>query len=502
MSDWQRLDPRVLLIGPVEAARQLVVPAVIAMVGIGSQQPRALLLLTPLFVIGAVVLGVIPWLTTRFRIEDERLLVHTGLLNRKQLTAPIERVRSVDLEATVLHRLLSLRKVLVGTGVDDGRIELDSLSVAQAQDLRERLLGSRPAAVPATAEDGLDASSVGLHESTALPAAPAPVVLARLDPRWARFAPFSLARLAVVAGLVGAIWQFDLPVEETGQDVWNWAVQASIWLVGIGLALALISLWCVGSALSYLVSWWDLRLAREHGNLTLTRGLFTTTSTTVEEDRIRGVELQEPVLLRMVRGAELKSLVTGLDEGVYPVLPQCPVAFARDVGSQVLDDGGAGLSVPLAQHGRFARRRGHVRAQWMTTGWLLPLAVAGVLADVIGAGWAVVAALMGAGLGVLVGEMSYAHLGHALTGTHLVVGRGALTRIRTVLARRGVIGWTMRQSLFQRRHDLVTLTATTAAGNEFVALRDVDRAIAVALIREVSPTLGRWDLAAAVSSRR
>jgi len=52
-------------------------------------------------------------------------------------------VRSVDLEASLLHRILGLQKVQIGTGVDDDRITLDALATADAQALRTTLLTRR-----------------------------------------------------------------------------------------------------------------------------------------------------------------------------------------------------------------------------------------------------------------------------------------------------------------------------------------------------------------------
>jgi putative membrane protein len=41
------------------------------------------------------------------------------------------------------------------------------------------------------------------------------------------------------------------------------------------------------------------------------------------------------------------------------------------------------------------------------------------------------------------------------------------------LQRHGIIGWTVRQSVFQRRAGLATVRATTAAGAGAYAIRDV-----------------------------
>jgi putative membrane protein len=245
----------------------------------------------------------------------------------------------------------------------------------------------------------------------------------------------------------------------------------------------------------YAVQWWDFVLAREPGrrpgelgNLRLTARLFTTRSTTVEEARIRGVELDEPVLLRVVGGAELSTLATGVGEsGVTKVLPPCPIDVATGVGGALLEDDEP-LRRPLVPHGPAARRRCHVREQW---GTLIFTAVAIAATAVLDLGWWVPAVVLVvcAVIGVLTAEAEYAHLGHGVTGRHLVAGSGSWTRTRTALELEGVIGWVVKQNLFQRRAGLVTLVATTAAGAEKVVVRDVPERLGVALANAATPGL-------------
>jgi len=83
----------------------------------------------------------------------------------------------------------------------------------------------------------------------------------------------------------------------------------------------------------------------------------------------------------------------------------------------------------------------------------------------------------------------YAGLGHHLTARHLVVSSGSFSRRRDALSRDGIIGWNLRQTLFQRRSGLVTLTATTAAGKQGYHLHDVEQSRAVQVGAEVTPAL-------------
>jgi putative membrane protein len=80
-------------------------------------------------------------------------------------------------------------------------------------------------------------------------------------------------------------------------------------------------------------------------------------------------------------------------------------------------------------------------------------------------------------------------LGHAVTGRHLVVRQGSLVRRRCALANDGIIGWHLRQSIFQRRAGLVTVIATTAAGRQHYSLPDLPVDMSVPVVSRATPGL-------------
>lgn len=147
--EWHRLSPRMLLVNPVRALGSMLVPLLIAFfIGRGEGGSWWVWIA----VVGgalALVAGTVSWFITRYRVTDVQLQLRTGLFSRRVLTAPLDRVRSVDIESTPVHRVLGLTTVKVGTGVDSSRIELDGLARDQAAALRTFLLsrsGVRPGA--------------------------------------------------------------------------------------------------------------------------------------------------------------------------------------------------------------------------------------------------------------------------------------------------------------------------------------------------------------------
>jgi putative membrane protein len=295
----------------------------------------------------------------------------------------------------------------------------------------------------------------------------------------------------LLAGAVGVFSQFadDLPIwnEETATSAWTWITQFAIVAVVLVLAVGGLALWLVVSVGGYVLQWWGFRLVREHGNLHLTSGLVTTRSITVEEAKVRGVEMTEPVLMRLVGGAELSTLATGVEDGVTQVLPPCPRDVAVGVGGAVLEQSGP-LTRPLVGHGPKAHRRAWFRQLRNALDVVVVLAVAWWWFDLTW--WWLGAIAVGLlDLAAAVGEASYRHLGHALGEQHLVAGSGTLARVRTVLETDGIIGWVVDQSWWQRRIGLADLTATTAAGAEKVVVRDVRLDVAVALADAATPGL-------------
>ena len=92
-----------------------------------------------------IALGISRWVTTRYRITPTVVEVREGLLQRKHLTVPRDRVRTVDVSAHPLQRLLRLVKVEIGTGTSHHGAEtltLDGLPAATAASAARRTAAS------------------------------------------------------------------------------------------------------------------------------------------------------------------------------------------------------------------------------------------------------------------------------------------------------------------------------------------------------------------------
>jgi len=472
-----------LLVHPVrELARY--VPALVGLVVAGRSVGNGeAWWLGPLGVVVVIALSVLRWATTRYRITPEQVQLRTGLLQRKTVATPADRVRSVDVTASPLHRLLGLAKVDIGTGGHGSGLLLDSLPVAEAAALRAELLHRSVVPPPAGHVQAVEDRDTEL---------------ARLDLRWVRFAPFTMSGVLGAVAILGIGWnlldQMNVTPSDVGpvRGVLDHLRRTQIWLDVLQGLVALAAFVTVLSICGYVLSYWGFRLTRHpQGSLHVTRGLLTTRATSIEERRLRGVELAEPLLLRAVHAARLSGITTGLtskgaaDGGSSMLLPPAPRAVAREVATQILRDP-APVEVVLTAHGSAARRRRFMRA--LLSAFVLIVA-AGVAISSGAPQWLALPAMVTVPAAAVLAADRYRSLGHAIAGSFLVTRAGSLERRRDVLECDGIIGWNVRQTFFQRRGGLATLTATTAAGRQRYAVTDVPLSVAFSLANRALPGL-------------
>jgi putative membrane protein len=518
--EWQRLDPRMLLVYPVNEIMKYI-PVLLGSIIVGTTSGNPLWSLIPVALVAAF--GIARWFTTSYRIDADHVQLRSGIVARRTLSVPRPRIRSVDVEADLLHRMLGLAVLAIGTGkqTDKGEeFKLDALDTSQIPALRAELLSHTGKHVP----EHIDETGAP-HVSHPDALAESGVEIGHWRQAWVRYAPLSLTGLAVVAPIAGLGAQYGVidvlsksaVVQHLDDDT---AAVVAITIAGLTvLTLALVNL---AACAQYLATWFGLRVLDNGTTLHLRHGLFTTRQITLDLARFRGATLNEPLLLRAARAAQLEMIMTG-ENPRQKILPQAPrVAVERTLDELLRSrrdprvgaspagpsaaqpapavaqpiTGSALGTVDLREHGPAARRRRYTRAAWPVG--IVVAAMAGfALAGGDPPAWAWTFPVVFAVVMALLAEDRYRGLGHRVlpgsTGpTWLITRRGSLDRNRDCLEAPGIIGWTVRQTFWQRRAGLATVVAATAAGKKSYLVVDIPIDQAAALIEEVTPGgLGR-----------
>jgi putative membrane protein len=406
--------------------------------------------------------------------------LQTGVLQRKVLSVPRNRIRSVSTDARLLHRLLGLTVLRVSTGQEakgDAAFALDAVQAEQVPRLRAILLADSLA--PASDDE----SEPGRE-------------LARWQPSWLRYSPLSFTGLAMILAAVGLAYQAGVGaalqnsrLAQSGVDAAErFGVIASVVVIGVAVLVASVVL----SVLRSLVTYGNLVLRRDADALHLEHGLLRVRQQTFDMRRLRGGTLREPVLVRLFGGARLDAVMTGVDGAgeASLLLPPCPRTTAETVLAELIARPEAVIGA-LRGHGPVATRRRWTRALALPA--VLLVAMVALYSRTPVWLWSVCAVLT-ASCALLAFDRSRA-LGHRVDAQWLVSRAGSLDRRRDCIAAAGIIGWTVRQTLFQRRAGVATLIAATAAGVKGYRVLDVPAELAWSIAGSASPWVADSDWA-------
>lgn len=460
-----RLAPAAIGVWAVQSLVSLIPAALVFFVG--SVPLPAIGLLLALF----QVTHVVTWLRFRWQLDEHALVIDRGLLQRQRRVIPRDRVQSVDLERTLVHRLLGvsgLRVEAIGAGDTEGW--LPALDPELADRLRTELLESHPDAP----SDG-SVPDVQAGERPRLPEDPelVPVghadrnVLIRCSPRDLLVAGITGGRIGVGAAILGLASQIAPP---------DWVTETLVpgleqfpdplTLAGLRILLTLFGLAVlVGFLASLLVTLlvhWNFTLVRTTRALEVSRGLLTERRDTVPFRRIQAVRIEENWIRRLLGLASVKVVVAGRagasqSAGSDLILPVGSRAAAFELAGQIMGLGIEGLPELVSMPGR-ARDRRRRRA------WVAALGMVGsgiALGMVTGTDrpW-LLGLVVGAlcyGPARLLADSAWRSLGWANLGDHVVLREGALTRRSSVIPFASIQELRSVSNPFQRRRRLATL---------------------------------------------
>lgn len=459
--EWAELAPQTITVTAAAWATGALAVGIPTGIGVATR-PGGLtsgwVLAAVAFVVGAgTTYAYLRWRTARYRIGPARVELRAGVLLRVRRSLPLDAVRSVDTDAGPLQRRFGLVVVRIGTGGRDGAPAATLTLNAVTSQEGERLHGLLLERIRSAGGLSVDAG----HGR-----------LASVDARWARYAPFSVVTPVLGCLLVGvAVLGLLLAGVDVGATLAGEAgLPAALTVLVLVLAVAVVG---AGAAVALFAErWWNYRLDREPGGtLRVRRGLVAVRSAALEEGRLTGVVVDEPLGARLLGAGRLRAVCAAPTSGGVradgaTVLPTAPLALAHRLAAVLLGVRRSPTAAPLCPHPEQARRRRERRAAVVTGVPAVVLAVVGgvtgsVTLLAVAAGLVVVAVPAA----VLAARHAFRNLGHGVTDDDYLVTRSGLLRRRTAAVRcDAVTGWTATRTPLQRRDGLLTVTATTTAG--------------------------------------
>lgn len=409
----------------------------------------------------AILFQWLSWHRFRYGIAARELVIESGIFSRTRRSIPFERIQDVDIEQGPLARLFGLTRLNIQTGgstADEG--VLDSVSIAEAQRLRDALR---------TARRGLDDTTAEADEPAALPL---------FEMSVGRVLVLGLFNFSMVylAGIFALLQAFDSWLPFDVYDPGRWIGIVDERLKGrltveavAAVALLALLLGVIAGVARTLAREFGFRLRLEQEGLRRQRGLFTRTDVLIPAGRVELALLDTGPIRRKLgwRALSFQTLGAGSGEvqaGIQSVAPlvrrdEIEGILAVLPGYRVADAG----DLRMVSRRRIPRR--------LLTDVLPPLIIAAALAPFwVIALWALpfVAVLA---LSVLI-ERRFHRYG--LSHGFLFVQRGIWRQRQWVIPATRIQSLGLSRSWLQRRFGLMTLAIDTAGAPQLGGAQIVD----------------------------
>ncbi len=290
---WRRLHPMTPVLRSVRVL--LAVAAVVVEQHVdshGAPGPPRLVYLGLIAV--AVVLGVIPWWVTRWRLEGATLRIDSGLLRRRSRRFPLARVQAIDVVRPLLGRFLGvaeLRLRVAGSGRSGARLAY--LGEGEVDPLRRHLLALGASGLVDAPADPADGALPALPVEQATPSRP----LFTVSPGWLLASIALRGGVLTVGGLVVGGILLAVLVPGAAAPVGGFLLASSL-----GLARA---------AWARLSVEWGFRVEETPDGLLLRCGLLNTRTETIPRGRVQALRIVEPLLWRPLGWCRVEVDVAG-----------------------------------------------------------------------------------------------------------------------------------------------------------------------------------------------
>ncbi|MBJ7575767.1 PH domain-containing protein [Luteimonas sp. MC1828] len=491
----RRLHPWSWLFVLVQQLRQFIIP-LLALVFVGRGDGNAL---WPLVGVAALALASLwQYFTYRYRVDDDRLVVREGLLERKVRQIPFARIHNVALHQSLLHRMFDVAEVrLESAAGGKAEAEMRVLRLDEALAL-ERLIRDRGAATHAAGPAGTSADATAADPTLLLALPTAEVV---------RLGLASNRGMVVVAGAFALAWQV-VPdramtrlVRDAGEQAFGYASHLSIGWAGqvaavVGFVLLALVVMRLLSVLLAVLQFHGFTLQAHGRRLTVERGLLTRIRTSASRRRIQAWTLREGLPHRLLRRRALQvdTAVGQQQEGEQRSLRELAPIATPDACDALVREVLPGIAWPPA-----AWQPLHPRAwQRLMLPGVLVAAVAAAAAYWRFGPWGL-AALAWAPWAVFAARQHARRAGYACDARLVAVREGWWSRHWRFAEIDKLQALELRQSPLDRRFGMATLWLDTAGAGAMsppLRLRLVPlaeaRALHARLVREVARRPLRW----------
>lgn len=421
------------------------------------------------------VMSIISYFRFYYFVEGDEFVIRKGVFKKTRKNVSFDRIQTINFKQTPIHRLLNVVGVEIDTAGSRGsEFMIDAVKMDQAEAIRDYLIRRREAARAEAAAERTEAGVPPTETPSPAPVRPDELLL-KLDPGDLVRVGISQNHLRTAFIIIGFFFGIYFNVRDaiginleervfdeltkSGGPQTTWLD----WLPFVGLLLvAAFFLTLIRTVIRY----YGLKLWQTERGFKLVSGLFSRQEVSAVLRKIQVVEwLRNPIRRALgmytVRLKQAASVAIGKQTSIN--VPGCYAAQLDRVRAAYF---------PHERELAWTAFKPNRAIVWRRTLYLwTPPALALFALNFwgYGNGWASLLFLLLIPLGLLWNVLLYRKWHYEVSIDGLRIQRGALGEKATLLRWRKVQSVALKQSPYQRRHDLADVVLYTAAGSTKIA---------------------------------
>jgi putative membrane protein len=417
-----------------------------------KNKPALLVIALVIMAILAMVISIIKYFKTFFYVTGQELIVHKGIFNKIKTTIPFDKIQSISFDQNVLQQVFEVTQLKVETaGSDKTELVFHAISNENAQALRDYIFSHKKEtkdAVPDSTNDVV----------------PSYETIMTLDIT-------RLLKVGVTENHIKSFWVILIffywiisNLKEAGIDIdgYSQEVDASNWSknILITIAIILIITSVVISLARIVFSYFDLHFLRSQNGFKIIRGLFNRKEISVPDQKIQIISWRDNQLKMLIGFKDLylsQASSSQLSTNQLIKIPGCSDTHIRQVVQAVL--GSANIEdISLTRVDDKYFKRFVVIIASITSILTILLIIANDLMTIPFL-WAFVIYI------TFVRYLSFRKKYYGYDENTLYIQGGKWGHKANLLSIYKLQGIKIKQSPYQRRHQLCSLILFTASGN-------------------------------------
>ncbi|WP_163971720.1 PH domain-containing protein [Oceanobacillus halotolerans] len=446
MSEPLRLHPLAIIFNFLKVIREGIIPIVIGLFSFRNEALIYVLLIGSGIALLLVIYSILSWYRYTYRVEDEELRIEYGILIRKKRYISKNRIQSIDLTQSVLHRIFKLVKVQVETAGSGTSAEasLSAVKLSDGEKLRSKLKGAKPSQL-ANDEEVEEVTT----DSTELVQPTHKITFKRLFIAGSTSGSIGIL-LAIFVVFFSELEQF-IPESFYDQTI-NWMIGLSIlFLIGLIVSLLLV-LWLLGIA-GTMIKYGNFTITRNNDELFITRGLLEKKQITIPLKRIQAVGIGESIIRQPLGYVTVFAEVAGgtIDKGedystvLFPIMKTNEV---HDFLKDLLPD-----YVPVSKDLHRLPKRSLIFYLFRSS-FLMLIALGVVSYFFLEYSWIPLLLLL---VSIGLGWLRHHDSGYRINGDQLTIRYRAVNRITMMLFHKRIQAFEKTQHKIQKTQSLATL---------------------------------------------